>query len=164
MLRIGVLASGSGTNFQALYDACASGYADAAVALVLTNTRDAPVLERGRAAAVQSVFVDPRSACSREEYDKQLRWHINEHGVELVCAAGFMRILSAEFVRTVQTLNVHPSLLPAFPGLNAIRQAWDHGVRVTGVTIHLMDEHLDAGPIVAQRSVDVPETFEELER
>lgn len=162
MLRVGVLASGNGSNFQALHEACACGYADARIECVLTDKADADVMQRAGAAGVEAVYVDPRSACAREEYDKQLGWHLDQHGVDLVCGAGFMRVLSASFVRERNVLNVHPSLLPAFPGLRAIDRAFDAGVKVTGVTVHLMDDGLDTGPIVAQRAVDVPPALAEL--
>lgn len=164
MLRVGVLASGSGTNFCALRDACTTGYADATIACVLTNRADAGVLHR--AGDTPAVFVDPSAACSREEYDRMLVHHLEEHGVELVCGAGYMRLLSSGFVRHFENriLNVHPSLLPAFPGLDAIGQAWKHGVKVTGVTVHVIDDKLDNGPILFQRAVEVPGSLADLEQ
>ncbi len=168
MLRVGVLASGEGTNFQALSDACAVGYAEAEIAAVLTDRSDAGVLRRAARAGVPATFVDPREAASREDYDRILLKHLEEDGVDLVCGAGFLRILSSGFVQAYEgrILNIHPSLLPAFPGLHAVRQAWEWGVKVTGVTVHVIDTELDHGPIVLQRAVDVrpDDTLETLER
>ncbi|HVE91819.1 MAG TPA: phosphoribosylglycinamide formyltransferase [Actinomycetota bacterium] len=156
-MRIGVLATGSGTNFQALVDACRSGYAPAEVVAVLTNKADALVLDRAARAGVPGVFVDPKAAPTREEYDRMLLEQLKLHGVELVCNAGYMRILSSEFVSEYRdrALNIHPSLLPSFPGLHAVRQALEHGVRVTGVTVHVVTDDLDGGPVLLQRAVDV---------
>lgn len=152
-----MLASGEGTNFEALYDACATGYADAEIAVVLCNRRGAKVLERADRAGVEGVFIDPKQAASREEYDRVLQTHLEMYGVDLVCGAGFMRILSAPFVESYRDriLNVHPSLLPAFPGLDAIEQAWEWGVKVTGATVHIIDTELDHGPILFQHAVEV---------
>lgn len=168
MLRVGVLASGSGTNFQALHDACATGYADAEIVCVVTNKADAGVLLRAGAAGVEGVFVDPKAASSREGYDGLLLEELERRKVELVCGAGYLRILSAVFIASFpgRALNIHPSLLPSFPGLHAVEQAWEAGVKVTGVTVHVMSEDLDAGPIVCQRAVEVTpaDTLETLER
>lgn len=157
MLRVGILASGEGTNFQALHDACATGYAHARIVVALTNRPDAGVLRRADRAGVDAAYVDPQEASSREGYDEMLLAHLRKHDVELVCGAGFLRILSPVFVDAYanRILNVHPSLLPAFPGLDANERAWDWGVKVTGVTVHLIDAELDHGPILYQRAVDV---------
>lgn len=157
MKRVGVLASGSGTNFQALHDACATGYVDAEVAVVLTNRAQAGVVGRAERAGVGCEFVSPDAACSREEYDRMLDALLRRHGADLVCGAGYMRLLSSDFVRRWEgrILNVHPSLLPAFQGLRAIEQAWEWGAKVTGVTVHVIDTELDHGPIVCQRAIDV---------
>lgn len=167
MTKVGVLASGSGTNFQALHDACASGYADAQIAVVVTNKSDSFVRTRAEAAGVPSVFVDPSQSADRASYDAQIRSALEDHGVDLVCAAGFMRLLSEEFVNAFanRILNVHPSLLPSFPGIHAIKQAWEWGVQVTGATVHVVDAKLDNGPIVVQKTVAVEpgESVESLE-
>jgi phosphoribosylglycinamide formyltransferase 1 len=165
VLRVGVLASGSGTNFQALQDACASGYAPAEIAVVVTNKADAGVLGRAARAGVEAAFVDPRAACSREEYDRQVRAWLDKHEVGLICGAGYLRLLSTPFVEAYagRILNVHPSLLPAFPGLHAIDQAWSYGVKTTGVTVHFIEAALDSGPVIYQRAVPVPATLDELE-
>lgn len=166
-LRVGVLASGGGTNFQALHDACVTEYAPAEIVCVLSNRRDAGVLRRAARAGVEGVFVDPADAPDREAYDRLLLSHLKRFGVDLVCNAGYMRILSEVFCDAYRrsALNVHPSLLPAFPGLRAIEQAWEWGVKVTGATVHIVTHDLDAGPIVFQRAVDVrpDETPESLE-
>jgi phosphoribosylglycinamide formyltransferase-1 len=166
VLRVGVLASGEGTNFQALHDACVSGYAGAEIVVVLCNRRESGVLRRAAHAGVEGVFVDPRDAPSRESYDRMLLAHLKMYGVDLVCAAGYMRLLSPEFVGAYanRILNVHPSLLPAFPGLEAVEAAWSWGVRVTGATVHIIDTELDHGPILYQRAVDVrpDDTLEKL--
>lgn len=167
-MRVGVLASGSGTNFQALQDACACGYVGAEIAVVLTNKPDAGVLARAARVGVEGLFVDPKQAASREEYDGALLDHLRARDVELVCNAGWLRILSDAFVRAFENraLNVHPSLLPAFPGLHVIEQAFEWGVKVTGVTVHVVDTELDHGPIVAQRAVEIRphDSLEDVER
>jgi phosphoribosylglycinamide formyltransferase 1 len=156
--RVGVLISGRGTNLQALLDAAAAGRLGGEIALVVSNVASAPGLDRARQAGVAAVALDHRGP-SRAEYDRQLVGLLEQRGVELVCLAGYMRLLSADFVRAfrARVLNVHPSLLPAFPGLNAQRQAWEHGVKVSGATVHLVDEGLDTGPIVLQEAVPVQE-------
>ena len=168
MLRVGVLASGSGTNFQALHDACAAGYADAEIAVVASNRAGAGVLARAERAGVDAVFVDPARAADRESYDRLLLDVLAKYEVDLVCGAGYLRLLSPAFVAAYEQriLNVHPSLLPAFPGLHAITEAWEWGVAVTGVTVHVIDTDLDSGPILLQQAVPVDRsaTVEDLER
>jgi phosphoribosylglycinamide formyltransferase-1 len=162
---VGVLVSGRGSNLQALLDAQSAGSLGGEVGVVISNVESALALQRARAAGVPAVFVDPRDR-SREAFDAELESLLRGHGVELVCLAGYMRLLSPGFVRAFagRVVNVHPSLLPAFPGLDAQRQAIDHGVRVSGATVHLVDEGLDSGPIVLQEAVavdrdDSPETL-----
>lgn len=156
--RVGVLISGRGTNLQALLDAAGEGRLGGEVVLVISNVATAPGLERARAAAVPTLVVDHRGR-GREDYDAELVARLRERGVDLVCLAGFMRRLSPVFVRAFRErlLNVHPSLLPAFPGLDAQRQALEHGAKVSGATVHLVDEGLDSGPIVLQEAVEVRE-------
>lgn len=155
MLRVAVLASGRGTNFQALQDACASGYADAEIVCVLTNKKEAPVLERARAAGVEGVWVSHKG--ERDEVDERVIAALEERGVELACYAGYMRIRGTKFCKAMEgrVLNIHPSLLPAFPGANPIQDAWDWGARTSGVTVHFASEELDMGPIILQRAVDI---------
>jgi phosphoribosylglycinamide formyltransferase-1 len=163
--RIGVLISGRGSNLQALIDAAQAGVLGGQVAVVVSNVADAPGLARARAAGIPTAVRDHRGR-GREEYDRELAGILREQGVGLVCLAGYMRLLSAEFIQSYpeRILNVHPSLLPAFPGRDAQRQAWEYGVKVSGATVHLVDEGLDAGPILLQEAVpvlqsDTPETL-----
>ncbi len=168
MLRLknlGVLISGRGTNLQALIDAARARSLDGEIAVVVSNVEAAAGLDRARAAGLPVVFHDHRGR-SREAHDRDVASTLDDHGVDLVCLAGYMRVLSPWFVSRYpnRILNVHPSLLPAFPGLGAQRQAWEHGVRVSGATVHLVDEGLDQGPIVLQEAVpvlvaDTPETL-----
>jgi phosphoribosylglycinamide formyltransferase-1 len=154
---LGVLISGRGSNLQAILDAIREGTLHARVGVVLSNVADAPGLERARKAGVPAEFLSHKDYPSRERYDEALVERLRAHDVDLVCLAGFMRLLSPVFVRayTGRILNVHPSLLPSFPGLCAQRQALEHGVKVSGATVHIVDEELDHGPILLQRAVPV---------
>jgi phosphoribosylglycinamide formyltransferase-1 len=156
-LVLGVLASGRGSNLQALLDAIAAGRCPARVAVVVSDRKDAPALERARRAGARAVHLDPRAYPDRIAFDDAVAAVLDAEGVELVCLAGYMRVLSAEFVRRYPTriLNVHPALLPAFPGLHAQRQALERGVKVAGATVHFVDEGVDTGPIVVQGAVPV---------
>ena len=165
MPGVGVLISGRGSNLQALVDAARRGELGGEVAVVVSNVGSAPGLERARQAGIPAVFRDHRGK-KREDFDAELVEILRAHQVDLVCLAGFMRLLSPVFVRAFpgRVVNIHPALLPAFPGLEAQRQAWEHGVKVSGATVHLVDEGLDSGPIVAQEAVavlssDTPETL-----
>jgi len=163
-LRIGVLASGRGSNLQAIIDAIARGTLPAQFAVVISDREDARALERARTHGAPAVFVNPKDYRDHNAYDAALLRVIEQHRVELVCLAGFMRILGAGFVRALagRVMNIHPSLLPAFPGLAAQRQALDHGVRISGATVHFVDEGVDTGPIVVQDAVPVlPDDTEE---
>jgi phosphoribosylglycinamide formyltransferase-1 len=155
--RLGVLVSGRGSNLQAMIDAIRSGRLDATVAVVISNRPDAPALDRARAAGIETRVCSHRAFASRESFDEALAGELRSRGVTLVCLAGFMRLLGAGFVQAFQhaILNIHPSLLPAFPGLDAQRQALQHGVKVSGATVHLVTADLDAGPIVVQAAVPV---------
>jgi phosphoribosylglycinamide formyltransferase 1 len=164
--RLGVLISGRGSNLQSIIDAIAERRLDASIAIVISNRADAPGLERAKRAGIETLVCEHKSYSSRAEYDRALAAALSAHGVTLVCLAGFMRLLGAEFVAAFPNavLNIHPSLLPAFPGLDAQRQAWEHGVKVSGATVHLVTADLDAGPIVLQSAVpvldtDTPETL-----
>lgn len=163
MRTLGILISGRGSNLQAILDAIREGKLDARVGVVLSNVDGAPGLERARAAGVPTDVLSHKDYASREQYDEALVDHLRAHEVDLVCLAGFMRLLSPAFVRAFpgRILNVHPSLLPAFPGLHAQRQALEHGVKVTGATVHVVDEELDHGPILLQRAVPVLEGDDE---
>ena len=156
---IGVLISGRGSNLQAIIDAISAGRLDARVAVVVSNRADAAGLERARQAGIETLVLPHRDYPDRTAYDRALAAALKARGVELVCLAGFMRLLGAEFIAEFPggVLNVHPSLLPAFPGLDAQQQALDHGVKVAGVTVHFVTADLDAGPIVLQAPVPVLE-------
>jgi phosphoribosylglycinamide formyltransferase 1 len=159
-----VLCSGRGSNLQAILDACAAPGFPARVALVLSDRERAPALDRAQRAGVAARFVNPKDFGDRAAFEAALVAELERHGVELVCLAGFMRVLGPEFIRRFQgrIMNVHPSLLPAFPGLAAQRQALAYGVRVAGATVHFVDEGVDTGPIILQASVPVhPDDTEE---
>lgn len=158
--RIGALISGRGSNLQAIIDAIAAKQLDAELAVVISNRPDAAGLERARQAGVETVVLDHTDKArfaTREDYDRELVRQLGARQVGLVCLAGFMRLLSPAFIEAFPNaiLNIHPSLLPAFPGINAQYQAWEHGVKVTGVTVHLVTAELDGGPIVLQQTVPV---------
>jgi phosphoribosylglycinamide formyltransferase 1 len=155
MATIGVLISGSGSNLQAIIDAIAAGRLDARIGVVISNRPEAAGLERAALGGIETLVLSHRGFGTREDYDRALVEALRVRGVELVCLAGFMRLLSPAFVEAFPSavLNIHPSLLPAFPGLDAQRQALDHGVKVTGATVHLVTAELDAGPIVLQAPV-----------
>ena len=157
--RLGVLISGRGSNLQAIIDAIAQGRLDATIAVVVSNRADAGGLERARRAGIETVVLDHRGFGSRDEYDRKLVTELRRREVELVCLAGFMRLLSATFVEAFpdRILNIHPSLLPSFPGLDGQDQAWRHGVKIAGATVHIVTPELDAGPIVLQAVVPVRE-------
>jgi phosphoribosylglycinamide formyltransferase-1 len=156
-LRLGVLASGRGSNLQAILEACARPGFPARVVVVISDRERAHALERARAAGVEALFVNPKDFADREAFDLALVRQLHARRVDLVCQAGFMRILSPAYVRAFvgRALNIHPSLLPAFPGLHAQRQALEHGVKVAGATVHFVEEGVDSGPIVLQASVPV---------
>jgi phosphoribosylglycinamide formyltransferase-1 len=156
-LRLGVLASGRGSNLQAILEACARPGFPARVVVVISDRERAHALERARAAGVEALFVNPKDFADREAFDLALVRELHARRVDLVCQAGFMRILSPAYVRAFagRALNIHPSLLPAFPGLHAQRQALEHGVKVAGATVHFVEEGVDSGPIVLQASVPV---------
>lgn len=166
--KLGVLISGRGSNLQAILDAIAENRLDAQVVLVVSNKPDAPGLDKARAAGVETLHIDHRDYRSREEFDRAVATALRERDVGLVCLAGFMRLLSAEFIRAFPNaiLNIHPSLLPSFTGLDAQRQAWDHGVKFSGATVHIVTPELDNGPIVRQAivtvdDVDTPDSLAE---
>ena len=163
-LGLGVLASGRGSNLQAILEACARPGFPARVVVVVADRERAPALEHARQHRVPAIWLNPKDFGDRAAYDEALRRLLDEHRVGLVCLAGFMRILTPGLVRAYagRIVNVHPSLLPAFPGLAAQRQALEHGVRVAGATVHFVDEGVDTGPIILQASVPVhPDDTEE---
>jgi len=156
MRRIGVLLSGRGSNFEAIARSITEGRLDAEIAVVISNRPEARGLERARELGLNAVCL-PSKGIEREAFDRMLHEELSKHKVDLICLAGYMRLLSGWFTRQYpnRILNIHPSLLPAFPGLDAQHQALVHGVRFTGCTVHFVDENLDAGPIVAQAVVPV---------
>ena len=157
LLRVGVLASGRGSNFRALAEAAARGSMPAAVVVLITDRPGAGVLAIARELRVEALVLDPRGHPSREAHEKAVIAALEERRVGLVCLAGYMRVLGAGFVAHFagRLLNIHPSLLPAFPGLHPQRQALAHGVRISGATVHFVDEGVDTGPIVLQAAVPV---------
>ena len=166
--RIGVLLSGRGSNFEALADSIAAGrIPNAEIAIVISNRENAPGIEKARAREIPAQVI-PSRGLEREPYDKMVIAALEEKKVDLVCLAGYMRLLSPAFVAAYRgrILNIHPSLLPAFPGLESQRQAIEHGAKFSGCTVHFVDENLDAGPIILQAAVpirddDTPETLSE---
>src|SRR5579863_5892782 len=164
--RIGVLLSGRGSNFEALADSISAGrIPNSEIAIVLSNREGAPGIEKARARGIAAQVI-PSKGLEREAYDKLVVAALREKNVDLVCLAGYMRLLSPFFVTAFRNriLNIHPSLLPAFPGLEPQRQALEHGAKFSGCTVHFVDENLDAGPIITQAVVpiqdnDTPETL-----
>jgi len=155
--NIGVLISGRGSNLQAIIDAIRGGRLDARIAVVISNRADAYGLERARAAGIETLVRDHKAWPTREAYEAALVGELRAREVGLVCLAGFMRLLGPTFVGAFpnRILNIHPALLPSFPGMHAQRQAVEHGVKISGVTVHLVDTTLDGGPIVMQAAVPV---------
>ena len=156
MKRLGILISGRGSNFEAIADNVEAGELDARIAVVISNRAEARGLETARLRGLNAVCL-PSKGLDREVYDRMLAAELHKNDVDLVCLAGFMRLLSAGFIREFpdRILNIHPSLLPSFPGLDAQHQALAHGVKIAGCTVHFVDENLDAGPIVIQAAVPV---------
>jgi phosphoribosylglycinamide formyltransferase-1 len=165
VIRLGVLASGGGTNLQALLDACAARRIDAEVALVLSNVPGAGALERAARAGVAGACLPSKGVADRAAYDEAVVTRLHEAGVDLVCLAGYMRLVTPGFLRAFgpsaasrgcpRVVNIHPALLPAFPGLHGARQALDAGVKLAGCTVHFVDEGTDTGPVIAQAAVPV---------
>lgn len=156
MKRLGILLSGRGSNFEAIANSVEAGRIQAAISVVISNRPEARGLEIARQRGLNAACI-PSKGLEREVYDRMLVQELRSNQVDLVCLAGFMRLLSAYFVREfpLRILNIHPSLLPSFPGLDAQHQALEHGVKVSGCTVHFVDEHLDAGPIIVQTPVRV---------
>ena len=155
--RIAVLISGRGSNLQSIIDAVGRGALDATIAVVISNRAEAAGLLRAREAGIETLFLNPREHPDRTEYDRAIVDALRARSVDLVCLAGFMRLVGPPLLEAYRDriLNIHPSLLPAFPGLDAQRQAFEHGVRVSGATVHLVTSELDGGPIILQSSVPV---------
>jgi len=155
--RLGVLISGRGSNLQALIDAIRDGRLKATIAVVISNRDDAAGLDRARQAGIEALHIDHRAFRSRDEHDRAVAGALQARDVGLVCLAGYMRLVGRPLLETFPNaiLNIHPSLLPAFPGVDAQRQAIEHGAKISGVTVHLVTAELDGGPIVLQRTVPV---------
>ena len=162
MKRLAILLSGRGSNFEAIADSIQQGRLPARIEVVASNLASAPGLEKARRRGLTTLVV-PSRGVPREDYDRSLVYELKRHRVDLVCLAGFMRILSPLFIRSFpnRILNIHPSLLPAFPGLHAQRQALEYGVQFSGCTVHLVDEGVDSGPILLQAAVPVLESDDE---
>ncbi len=160
--KLGILLSGRGSNFEAIADSIQSGRLPAEIAIVISNRADAPGLESARRRGTNTKLI-PSKGRQREEHDAEVITALKDAGVDLICLAGYMRLLSPEFVHAFPTriLNIHPSLLPAFPGLDAQKQAIEYGAKVSGCTVHFVDEHLDNGPIILQKTVPVLEGDDE---
>jgi len=156
-MKIGILISGRGSNMVALIDAVKSGeIPDSEVAVVISDKPDAAGLAKAKERDVETTVIERRGR-SREEHDAEIITELRNRSVELVCLAGYMRLLSKDFIHVFENriINIHPSLLPSFPGLNVQQQAIDHGVKISGCTVHFVNEDLDAGPIILQRAVEV---------
>jgi len=162
MKNLGILLSGRGSNFEAIADNVAAGKLDATIAVVISNRADAPGIESARRRGLNALVL-PSKDKGREEHDREVVAALREHQVDLICLAGYMRLLSPWFVRQfpARILNIHPSLLPAFPGLEAQQQAFAYGVKVSGCTVHLVDEELDHGAIIVQKTVPVLDSDDE---
>jgi phosphoribosylglycinamide formyltransferase-1 len=156
-IALGVLASGRGSNLQAILDACEAGTISAKVRIVVSDVAGAYALERARRHGVETRHVDPKAFPSRQAYDQAVMAVLRDAGADLICLAGFMRLLTPPFVAAFpnRIMNIHPALLPAFPGLHVQRKAVDHGVKVAGCTVHFVDEGTDTGPIIIQAAVPV---------
>ncbi|MDU0332119.1 phosphoribosylglycinamide formyltransferase [Paenibacillus sp. 3LSP] len=165
--RIAVFASGNGSNFQNLLDATRSGGLDAEIVLLVCDKPQAFVVERARQAGVECYLFDPKAYARREDYEAEIAAELDKRQIDLVVLAGYMRLLTSVLVEPYagRMINIHPSLLPAFPGKNAIGQAWEYGVKMTGVTVHLVDGGMDTGAVVAQAAVEITadDTLETLE-
>ena len=158
-LRLGILASGSGTNLQSIIDACEAGTVDAQVSVIVSDNENAKALERARNHSIPAFSFSRKSFGSKKEFEGAMLACLKEHDVKLVCLAGYMRIVGTTLLEpyTGHMINIHPALLPSFPGLEGQRQAWEYGVKVTGCTVHFVDGKMDNGPIIGQVAVEVKE-------
>lgn len=156
-MNIAVLCSGSGTNLQAIIDSVKGGYIPAKIALVISDIKDAYALTRAKNAGIETLVLDKKDFKSREDFDREIIKNLKKKNVGLVVLAGFMRLLSDHFIKEYKNkiVNVHPALLPSFKGTHGIKDALDYGVKITGVTVHFVDEKLDNGPIILQAAVEI---------
>ena len=161
--KLAVLVSGQGTNLQALIDQIEQGSLTAEIAIVVSNVKEAFALERANNHGIKTVFLDPKSHSDKKEFDRALIDLLQAEAVDLICLAGFMRILGKAFINIFASriINIHPSLLPAFPGLHPQRQALEHGVKFSGCTVHFVDEGVDSGPIILQSVVPLYDSDDE---
>jgi len=163
IFKLAVLVSGRGSNLQAIMDSIDREELDAHLSIVISNTKDAIALKRAEKHGIKTIFIDPSNYLSSKEYDKALVLKLKEFSVDLICLAGYMRILGEEVIQSFEKkiINIHPSLLPAFPGLNAQKQAINHGVKFSGCTVHFVDFGVDTGPIILQTVVPVYDNDDE---
>ena len=163
IFKLAVLVSGRGSNLQAIMDSIDREELDAHLSIVISNTRDAMALKRAEKHGIKTIFIDPSNYSSSKEYDKALVLKLKEFSIDLICLAGYMRILGEEIIQTFEKkiINIHPSLLPAFPGLNAQKQAINHGVKFSGCTVHFVDSGIDSGPIISQTVVPIYDNDDE---
>ncbi|HAX46485.1 MAG TPA: phosphoribosylglycinamide formyltransferase [Nitrospina sp.] len=155
--KLAVLVSGRGSNLQAIIDSIERNALDVQLSLVLSNVKDALALQRAEKHGIETIFIDPATSPNRKAFDRVMIDKLKEMSVDLICLAGYMRILGKEFIQAFSTriINIHPSLLPAFPGLDAQKQAIEYGVKLSGCTVHFVDEGIDSGPIILQTAVPV---------
>ena len=163
IFKLAVLVSGRGSNLQAIIDSIDREELDAHLSIVISNTKDTMALKRAEKHGIKTIFIDPSTYLNSKEYDKALVLKLKEFSIDLICLAGYMRILGEEVIQTFEKkiINIHPSLLPAFPGLNAQKQAINHGVKFSGCTVHFVDSGVDSGPIILQTVVPVYDNDDE---
>ena len=163
IFKLAVLVSGRGSNLQAIIDSIDREELDAHLSIVISNTKDAMALKRAEKHGIKTIFIDPSTYLSSKEYDKALVLKLKEFSIDLICLAGYMRILGEEVIQTFEKkiINIHPSLLPAFSGLNAQKQAINHGVKFSGCTVHFVDSGVDSGPIILQTVVPIYDNDDE---
>ena len=163
IFKLAVLVSGRGSNLQTIIDSIDREELDAHLSIVISNTKDAMALKRAEKHGIKTIFIDPSTYLNSKEYDKALVLKLKEFSIDLICLAGYMRILGEEVIQTFEKkiINIHPSLLPAFPGLNAQKQAINHGVKFSGCTVHFVDSGVDSGPIILQTVVPVYDNDDE---
>ena len=163
VFKLAVLVSGRGSNLQAIIDSIEREELNAHISIVISSTRDAMALKRAEKHGIKTIFIDPTAYLNSKEYDKALIEKLKKFSIDLICLAGYMRILGEEVIQTFKEkiINIHPSLLPAFPGLNAQKQAIVHGVKFSGCTVHFVDSGIDSGPIILQTAVPVYDNDDE---
>ena len=163
VFKLAVLVSGRGSNLQAIIDSIEREELNAHISIVISSTRDAMALKRAEKHGIKTIFIDPTAYLNNKEYDKALIEKLKKFSIDLICLAGYMRILGEEVIQTFKEkiINIHPSLLPAFPGLNAQKQAIVHGVKFSGCTVHFVDSGVDSGPIILQTAVPVYDNDDE---